>query len=73
MSWIASNRSRWRDRAKELRALAKRLQDAPVKEAMLRLANGYDDLANRWPTELDAAYAMQTMGGADEWFVGTVH
>ncbi len=73
MSWIASNRSRWLERAKELRALAKRLQDAPVKGAMLRLANDYDDLANRWPRELDAAYAMETMGGAEEWSVGTVH
>jgi hypothetical protein len=73
MSWIASNRSRWRDRAKELRALAERLHDAPVKEAMLRLANDYDDLAKRWPTEPDAAYAIELIGSAKQRFVGGLH
>jgi len=37
----------WRDRAKEMRALLDALTDYKIKEAIIRLADDYDKLADR--------------------------
>jgi len=37
----------WRDRAREKRELAERLRNAQAKQAMLRIANDYERLAQR--------------------------
>jgi hypothetical protein len=47
----------WRDRARELRALAKDIEDQSAKETMLRIATEYDGLAERaeWRTRGEKA------------------
>jgi hypothetical protein len=37
----------WRDRAEEARAMADNLADPTAREAMLQVATGYDQLAER--------------------------
>ena len=42
----------WRDRAKELRALADRLTEADAREMILKCAHDYDRLAERAESRL---------------------
>ena len=42
----------WRQRAKEARALAEKLSDAEAKKAMLRVAEGYELVAERAEVQL---------------------
>jgi hypothetical protein len=37
----------WRKRAQEARALAESITDGPARAAMLKIADGYDKLAER--------------------------
>jgi hypothetical protein len=44
---LAEDSKHWRDRAVEMRALAKDIPDAETKRLMLKLADDYDKLADR--------------------------
>jgi hypothetical protein len=43
----ANNPTHWRDRARQMRALAEQVSDKISKEMMLRIAEDYDRLALR--------------------------
>jgi hypothetical protein len=47
MSRVIDNPKHWRDRAKEKRALAGKVDDPKTKRALLEVADGYDRLATR--------------------------
>jgi hypothetical protein len=44
---LVNDPEHWRDRAREKRALAERLRSEQAKQAMLRIANDYERLAQR--------------------------
>jgi hypothetical protein len=45
--FFLSDPDHWRTRAEEARVLAQELKDANIKEALLRIADEYDQLAHR--------------------------
>jgi hypothetical protein len=47
MSRIIDSPKHWRNRAKEKRALAGKVDDPKTKRALLEVADGYDRLAQR--------------------------
>lgn len=49
------NARNWRMRAEEIRTLAEHMSDAVARDIMLRIANGYDKLAERAEQEARAA------------------
>jgi hypothetical protein len=44
---LVNDPKHWRDRAREKRALAERLRNEQAKQAVLRIANDYERLAQR--------------------------
>lgn len=47
-SAAADRAERYRKRAKELRAIAKGIEDAEARDALLNLAASYDNMAAKW-------------------------
>jgi len=47
MDRLINNEDHWRERAKEARKLAEKMDDAEAKRTMLAIAESYDRLAER--------------------------
>jgi hypothetical protein len=60
---LISNPERWRKRGEKLRAIAVKVADANLRARLLRIADGYDLLADR--AEQRERAASQNKYGAD--------
>jgi hypothetical protein len=58
----ASDPKHWRNRAKEMRALAESVKDRQAKATMLKIANDYEKLAER--ADLRSDGSKQSGNGA---------
>ena len=58
-SLFTDNTNHWHKRAEEMRTLADGVGDAETKEAMLRLANDYERLAQKAATRVSATPRSQ--------------
>jgi hypothetical protein len=61
---VANDPLRWRQRAKEARALADELDDAEARESLLRIADIYEDMEGKAATQSARKYAAKLVIGS---------